>query len=182
MYRPSGDIEGTLLKSFPWTPAELTLIWVVAPVCMSWTKTSEVPFTSPVTRLPASLANTTMRPSDEIAGEGAVPESPFPWAPAELTLAIVVVPVTRSRTKTSYRPFVSPATRFVALLENTTYRPLAEIDSQVLVPFERTPAELTLAIAVVPVWTSRTKTSVLPFVSPETRCVARLRKATYRPS
>ena len=40
----------------------------------------------------------------------------------------------------------------------------------------------TLTRSVVPAWTSRTNTSMAPFVSPWTRFVARELKATYRPS
>src|SRR5689334_8178455 len=41
-------------------------------------------------------------------------------------------PASRSRTKTSSKLFVSPATRFEALLRNATCRPSAEIEGYVL--------------------------------------------------
>ena len=42
------------------------------------------------------------------------------WFPAESTLTRVVTPLWRSWRKTSERAFVSPATRFVAVLSNAT--------------------------------------------------------------
>ena len=52
---------------------------------------------------------------------------PLPWAPPELTLTRLVVPVWRSRTKTSYMLLVSPGTRLVASEPKATKRPPAEI-------------------------------------------------------
>ena len=56
----------------------------------------------------------------------------------------------RSRRKTSYTPFVSPATRFEARLANTTKRPSAEIDESMLSSFDCPPLESTLTRSVVP--------------------------------
>ncbi len=54
---------------------------------------------------------------------------PLP-VPALLMLASVVVLLTRSRTKTSWVvPFVSFATRLLALLVKATYRPSALIEA-----------------------------------------------------
>ena len=53
--------------------------------------------------------------------------APLAWAPPEATLTRMVVPVRRSRTKTSGRPFVSPSTRLEAYEVNITYRPLDEV-------------------------------------------------------
>src|SRR6188768_2030023 len=82
--------------------------------------------------------------------------------------------------------FVSPTTRFVAQLANATYRPSAEIAGDWATLFGSAPPELTLTRVVVPRIRSRTKTSSpspgLPeFVSPGTRLLARLVKATKRP-
>ena len=90
---------------------------VVVETGRSWTNTSYAPFASPATRLLAVPWNTTKRPS----AERAAPElEPFPWFPSEATLARSVVPVCRSWTNTSVAPFVSPATRLVAVLWNAT--------------------------------------------------------------
>jgi hypothetical protein len=68
-----------------------------------------------------------------------------------LTLTRLVVPVWRSRTKTSESPFVSPPTRFEANEEKATKRPLAEIEGPWQYSFPCTPAVLTLTRVVVPV-------------------------------
>ena len=94
------------------------------------------PFVSLATRFVASLWNTTKRPSDEIEAEELWL---FPCAPpvATLTSSVETAPsssntpslsMSRSRSKTSSNPFVSLATRFEALLKNTTKRPSAEIE------------------------------------------------------
>jgi hypothetical protein len=72
---------------------------------------------SPGTRLLARLQKATKRPSAEIPG---AKQSSTAWIPAESTLARSVVPLWRSRTKTSWCPFVSPDTRFEARLSNVT--------------------------------------------------------------
>jgi hypothetical protein len=81
--------------------------------------------------------------------------------------------------------FVSPATRFVAALRNATYAPSDDMAEGELRPLKKlpcTPAELTLTRSVVPATRSRTKMSAFAFVSLGTRLLARLVKATKRPS
>jgi len=157
--------------------------WVVEVVVVetgrSWTNTSYVPFVSPATRLVDTLWNATKPPSAERAG--AALES-FPWVPSEVTLTRSVVPVCRSCTNTSVLPFVSPATRLVAVLWNATKRPSAERAAPALAALPSVPSEATLTRSVMPVCRSWTNTSVAPFVSPATRLVAKLTNATKRPS
>ncbi len=52
-----------------------------------------------------------------VRGDGPDPLAALPCVPSLLTLMRSVVPVTRSRTKTSATPLVSRGTRFVAVLE-----------------------------------------------------------------
>ena len=54
-------------------------------------------------------------------------ETPLPLHPFVFTLTSVVVPLTRSRTKTSLALFVSFATRLLAALSKSTYWPLVEM-------------------------------------------------------
>ena len=88
-------------------------------------------FVSFGTRFPAAEKNATSAPSSLIAGST---ERSFACAPSALTLNLVVVPATRSRTKTSgHDPggssknsghvFVSPSTRLVDDDEKATNRP-----------------------------------------------------------
>jgi hypothetical protein len=109
-----------------------------------------------------------------------LPDSPC--TPLVSTLTRSVVPVNRSRTKTSVCAFVSPATKFVASLSKATYRPSVESDGKKLAPSPSMFPELTLTRSVVPVTRSRTKTSKVPFVSFATRFEASLSKAMNRPS
>src|SRR5205814_757207 len=95
---------------------------------------------------------------------------------------VVVVETARSWTNTSYAPFVSPATRLLAVLWNATKRPSAERAGPALESFPWVPPEATLTRSVVPVCRSCTNTSVAPLVSPATRLVAALWKATKRPA
>src|SRR5438270_261408 len=140
---------------------------------------SLAPFVSPATRLFANEVNATKRPSAEIDGAKLVSLACGPW---ESTLTRLVLPVLRSRTKTSPAPFGSPATRLLALDRNATNRPSAEIDAAKLSPLACAPWELTLTRLVLPVLRSRTKTSPTPFVSPPTRLLAVESKVTKRPS
>ncbi len=82
-----------------------------------------------------------------------VPEDPFPCVPLVATLTRNVLPVWRSRTKTSLWPFVSCRTRFVACDRKTTNRPFAEMAVSLLEAFAWAPAELTLTrfVGAVPV-------------------------------
>ena len=72
------------------------------------------------------------------------------------------------------------ATRLLAELKNATYRPSGVISGVSMVPFD--PMAPTLTSQVVCVIKSRTKTSGIPFVSPATKLVAALMKATQVPS
>src|SRR5438445_6238564 len=123
--RPSAEIAGTQLAPFPCAPWEATLTRLVLPALRSRTNTSLAPFVSPPTRLLALDRNATKRPSAEI---GAAKLSPLACAPWELTLTRVVLPVLRSRTKTSPTAFVSPPTRLVAVESKATKRPSTEIE------------------------------------------------------
>src|SRR5947207_11476816 len=140
------------------------------------------PFVSLSTKSPATLSNATRRPSALMAG---AEEKPLPLPqPALLTLIKVVVPVFRSRTKTSKSPFASSsATKSVAKLSNATKRPSALMAGAKEKPLPLpVPALLALTRVVVPVFRSRTKTSKSPFASSGTKSVARLSNATKRPS
>ena len=133
---------------------------------------------------PAEVVKATYRPSSLMEGPWwmlAAAGLPSPW-----TLIIWVVPATRSRTNTSTKPLVSPATRLDASLEKATYRPSgvmsgarlpppATVASQ---PVAWPPLLFTLTRSVVPACRSRTKTSLQPLVSPDTRLVASESKAT----
>ena len=92
------------------------------------------------------------------------------------TLTSVVTPACKSRTKTSGIPFVSPTTRFAAALTNATYRPSGVIADPRQAPLPGTPARLALTSAVVLLHRSRTKTSVIPLVSPGAKSLALLSK------
>src|SRR5438552_3772355 len=167
--RPSAEIDGGKLVPLPCAPCEATLTRLVLPAFRSRTNTSLAPFVSPPTRLLALDRNATKRPSAEI---GAAKLSPLACAPWELTLTRVVLPVLRSRTKTSPTVFVSPPTRVVAVESKVTKRPSAEVARTMLSRLVCAPWELTLTLVVLPVLRSRTNTSLAPFVSPATRLLA----------
>jgi hypothetical protein len=103
-------------------------------------------------------------------------------------LTRVIAPVATSLRKTSCWPFVSPATRLVALLEKATKRPSAEIAAlsvkpkPPLVSLASAPPASVLTRARAPVPRFLTKTSCWPFVSLATRFVAALEKTTWLPS
>jgi hypothetical protein len=103
-------------------------------------------FVSPGARSRELLEKTTKRPSAEIEAKALKELLVVPFV---LTLAHVVVPVQRSRTKTSSVLFESPGTRFEALLSNATYRPSAEIEGAPLKLFPCVPLELRLTHVVV---------------------------------
>jgi hypothetical protein len=73
---------------------------------------------------------------------------------------------------------VSLSTRFVARLEKATSRPSALVAGSNDPPSACPPLELTLTRLVCLVRRSCTKMSTAPFVSPATRFVAALAKAT----
>ena len=77
---------------------------------------------------------------------------------------------------------VSPWTRSNARSSNATKRPLAEILGWFARPLPLAPLMLTDTSVVVPATRSRTNTSPVPFVSPETRSLASETKAMSRPS
>src|SRR5919198_6515296 len=126
-----------IVPSLPlaWAPLLETLIRVVVPVSWSCRNTSDVPFVSRLTRLLASESKTTKRPSALIDGPAIRfrrPLSALPWRPALDTLTRSVVPVSRSRTKISDLPFVSPGTRLSDSDANATKRPSALTDGRSL--------------------------------------------------
>src|SRR5438034_7885969 len=77
---PSAESEGLKLLSLPWVPAESTDTRTVCPVVRSCTKASLTPFVSPGTRLLATEAKVTDRPSAESEGLKLLS---LPWVPAE---------------------------------------------------------------------------------------------------
>src|SRR3954447_18153022 len=107
----------------------------------------------------------TKRPSAEITGGSIRKLEPFAWAPEELALTRVVLPVFRLRRKTSSKVFVSPGTMFEAEEVKATKRPSAEIEGKLpTLSFPCAPAELMLTRFVLWVSWSRTKMSEKPFV------------------
>ena len=85
---------------------------------------------------------------------------------------------------TSLTPLVSLATRLLASLSKTTYRPSVEMTGETEFPFPPpTPVWFTLTRVVTPFVRLRRKTSTnLPLSSFVTRLLAELRKRTKRPS
>ena len=162
----------------------------------SWRKTSRLPLESLPARLLASLLKTTKRPSWLMLG---LSLSPLPSAPPGPTLIRVVTAVCMSRTKMSRLPLLSPLTRSLASERKATNRPsaLTEASNERALP-ETLPAVLTLTIFVAVagsvLWRSRRNTSLARpsppppvgtssrSVTPLTRSLARLVKATQRPS
>jgi hypothetical protein len=110
---------------------------------------AHTPLVSPVTRLVASEAKATKRPSALIAGSRL---SPLPWTLPLETLTRVVVPAWRSRTNTSNAPLVSPPTRSVAFEAKAMNRPSPLIAGRPppVLPSEGTPALVMLTTSVVP--------------------------------
>ncbi len=103
-------------------------------------------------------------------------------APPVPTETASVLPVVRSRTKTSVRPLTSPGTRLVASLLKTAKRPSALNEGDEDSPSLWPPSEATETRSVLPVSRSCAKASVCPLVSPATRLVAPLPNPTRRPS
>ena len=77
---------------------------------------------------------------------------------------------------------MSPATRFVAPEKKATWRPSSETAATSLWSSDGPPSRPTVTSTVLPDWRSRRKMSSLPLVSPSTRSVASLVKASQRPS
>jgi len=101
----------------------------------------------------APEVKTTCLPSAEISARSL---RPVAEVPSVARLISVVVPVTRSRTKTSALPLSSPETRLLAIEWNATRLPSAEIDGHMLVELPEPPVVLTLTSSVVPALRSRT--------------------------
>src|SRR5271169_3064635 len=126
-------------------------------------------------RLVAADANATQRPS--LLNDG-VMLGPFASAPPGPTLTRVVVPAARSKTKTSEKLLVSSGTRLLASEWNATLLQSLGTLVKELAPFAGASPSPTLANSVVAIPRSRTKTSVLPLVSLDTRLVASELNAT----
>ncbi len=100
---------------------------------------------------------------------------------AVLVLTQFVVPATRSRTYTSpLEDAGTPGARPLAVLEKATRRPSGVMTASAMI--ELGPNAPVLTKVVVWAIKSRTKTSRVALVSPATRFVAALMKATKRPS
>lgn len=153
--RPSREIRARWDPRSPAAPvapvARLTSVVVCAPT--SRTTTSTWPLTSPGTRSVAFVWNATREPSPEIVGSA---ESPVPLTPAPVArLTRVVVPVERSRRKTSEMVSRSSGSRFVAVERNATYRPSAETDGSADSRFAFVPPAPRLTSVVVRATVSR---------------------------
>src|SRR5664280_2357584 len=143
-------------------------------------------FVSPATRLLALLMNAMHVASGVITGSV---EGPFPKPPSTATLISRVVPVTTSRRKISVPSqkkflLVSPATRSLASLWKTTYRPLAETwpRTELLLP-PPLPLRFGLARMVVLAVRSRKYTFRTAWeLPPGSRSFAELENTTNRPS
>jgi hypothetical protein len=138
--------------------------------------TSGAPFVSTAGSNASFVTKTTLVPSPLISG---LKESP-PWLPSTFRLARTVVPASRSRTKTSGTPLLSPDTRFVAPESNATRRPSALIVTAPLGadtnwPESVTPSWTESALAPAPAGPSARDTSVVSLVS-----VSRTNTFTYR--
>ncbi len=130
-------------------------------------KMSRTPLVSPATRFEAELSKAILVPSGERTG---LTDCPLPWMPSALVEARVVTPVTRSLTKMSSVPLVSPATRLVALAKNASFVPSPENESgPPESPLPRTPAVLVETRVTAPELRSLIKTSNMPLTSPDTR-------------
>ena len=125
----------------------------------------------------------TNRPSALMSPSSLLPAGSAPPVVRRFTLTRWVVPATRSCTKmSSSQQMPSSGARPWAAVWNTTYRPSALMDGFTLARSACSPALPTLTRCVVPATRSRTKTSVVPLVSPATRLDASDSKATNWPS
>jgi len=79
-----------------------------------------VSMTSSAAELTNTIASPFMAEIDVVVFWSTLPEFPPCCCPDAVTLTRTFVPACMSRTNTSSEPFVSPATRFVARLENAT--------------------------------------------------------------
>src|SRR5687768_10972614 len=98
---------------------------------------SETRLVSPSTSVVWQLWKATKRPSSLIDGHdepaprvcrSVEPHAPKPWTPLVEIDTLLVSPLRSVRTKTSALRFVSPGTRFVALLAKATNLPSPLID------------------------------------------------------
>ena len=153
---------------------------MVVLVSKSRTNTSGCALVSVPIRLVASEPKATIRPSPEILGTKLLPPMASAFAVERLTRW--VVRFTRSRTKTSIRPLVSPATKLVAPETNATNRPSAEIVPLELVSLPSMPVFDTLTRSIAPVWRSCTNTSDCTLISPLTKFSLELLNTTNLPS
>src|ERR1039457_4178814 len=115
-------------------PSMFTLTSVVVPVCRFRSNTSTDLFASPGTKLAAELENTTNCP---LLLMEASEETPAAGKPLVSALTRMFVPIFRSRTNTSRKPFVSLATRLSASLAKATYWPFrltGTVDERLLGP------------------------------------------------
>ena len=119
--RPSALSDASKLFSSPCSPSADLEIILVRPVAGSYRKTSVAALSSNPTRSSASLSNATV-PESETDGRMLVSSAGTPGAETD---AITVVSATRSRTKTSTVPLVSPGTRSEAPDVKATYRPFS---------------------------------------------------------
>src|SRR6185503_5567378 len=177
----ASELPAAVLGSGDFAP---TLTSVVVPDCKSRTKTSGIWFVSPITRLVAALTKATYRPSD-VRTE--LRETPLPLLPLAVVLTSTVVPLTRSRTKTSLALLMSPVTRLLAALSNNTYRPFDDIAAGIEFSFPPpVPAESTLTRVVAPLVRSRrytfsragVNTAMGPWLLVKTRLAAVLANRT----
>ena len=123
---------------------------------LSWTKISCQELVSPVTKFVARDSKATYLPSPDIEG---YQEHSFPSVPSEAVETLVVWPVCRSWTKTSTLSLVPLLTRLLALDQNATKRPSAEIEGELEALSPSVPSEATETFVVWPVCRSWTKTS-----------------------
>jgi hypothetical protein len=156
------------------SPISPTLTRVVRRSAVRVRNTSSAPFQSPGTRFDASDEYATTLPS-ALTNEARLAPFASLFRP---TLTRSVPPVARSRTKMSWKPLRSRGTRFVAADGNATIRPSALIDGFPLAPSLSTPFDEMLALEVLDVRRSRTKTSRTRFRSCGTRFAAPDTKAT----
>ena len=103
-------------------------------------------------------------------------------APEDVTLSRSIAPVWRSYTKTSAQPLVSPGTRLVASLWKATKRPSAETEGKVENASASAPEGPDADADGGAAFRSRRKMSATPLVSPGTRLVASLEKASSEAS
>ena len=172
-HRPSAVIAGDdeVVTSSP--PADVTDARNVVPACRSRTKTSCRSLKSSRTRLFMEERKATTLPSSESTASLTPQQAVLsPWVPAVEIDTRSVVPLMRSRTKRSASPFVSPETRVVAFDTKATNLPSPEMTASLLLDVGWPSSESSDARMVMPRRRSRTKTSVVPFVSVDTRLVA----------